>query len=132
MANTFTQTKIIDGPRTVVIHAYLESDGLAGEITDGVLVDVSTLSPVPDHLVVQQIDADITGFSAKLEFDATADVPFYNISPDTSLSACWHETGGVPDPKGAGYTGDILITTSGFTAAGDRGYVRIECVKSWA
>lgn len=127
MANIFNIQKINDGPRNVTIKAYLESDGVAGEIVDGVLVDASTLVPVPTTLRLTHISYDLSGFEAMLSWEATADDPLVSLSLQEDVD--FARFGGIPNPKSAGVTGDILLTTSGFTIATDRGYIVLEFTK---
>lgn len=128
MANTFTTQTIHDGPRNVVIHAYLASDGAAGDETF-TLVDASALSPVPSgNIVFAGIHADLIGFSAKLLWDATSNVPFFAIPSDDDVDI-WYGAkdtfGGIPNNAGAGKTQDVLLATNGMTDSGDIGHVTI-------
>lgn len=120
MANTVTLRTLIDGPRQAVIHVHLLSDGAAGELADEVLVDVSTLSPAPSKVTVEQIWWDIAGFDIFLEFDATADTALWKLGAGEGFQD-FRSFGGIKDNTGAGSTGDIVATTDGFTAATDEG-----------
>lgn len=129
MANTVTLRTLIDGPRNTIIHAYFKSDGAAGELTDQVIVDVSTLSPVPTKVTIESLWWDFEGFSGLLEFDATADTPGWKLQAGTNGHKDFYEFGGIKDNTGAGSTGDIVMTTSGFTAATDEGTLIIKVRK---
>lgn len=134
MANTVTVTKIMEGPRHAVFHIYLKSDGVAGELTDQTLIDpTADLSPAGTasaSLTVEKIWYSNVGFDSILEFDATADTPIWKIpAVSDSNKIDFKEVGGLKDRSGAGATGKITITTSGFTAATDEGTMIIRIRK---
>jgi hypothetical protein len=131
MANTFTVRKLIDGPRHTVIHAYMASDGSSGELTDQVLVDASTLDPVPTKLVVECVKWNLDGFTATLEFDATADVPFMVLDSGSDGDKDFRSVGGLVDNSGVGSTGDITITSDGFSTVADNGSITIQVRKNF-
>jgi hypothetical protein len=120
MANTVTKRILFDAEKRAVIHVHLMSDGASGELTDEVLVDVSTLTPVPSKVTVEQIWWDQVGFDLKLEFDATTDTVLWKLGAGEGFQD-FRSFGGVKDNSGAGSTGDIVGTTTGFAAAGDEG-----------
>lgn len=124
MANTVNIQTIQDGPKNVVIKVYLASDGATGEIADQVVVDYSALSGTFGDLKLSKLQWDLTGFAVTLEWDATADVPIWNISPGAN-ELCFEEFGGIPNDSGAGKTGDIVLSTTGFDTAGDNGSIII-------
>jgi hypothetical protein len=129
MANTVTITKLVDGQRNAVLHVYVASDGAAGELSDQVVVDASSLSGAPTKLTIERICWAFQGFSGRLEFDATADSPAAVLFDGDNGCLDFSSFGGLPDPAGAGSTGDILLTTTGFSASGDEGVLIIEVRK---
>lgn len=120
MANTVQIQTIQDGPKYTTIKAYLASDGATGELTDQVIFDASAFSGAPTDSTIVKLWASTTGCSFNLEWDATTDVPAISFPADFSESLCFEKIGGLPNNAGAGKTGDILLNTSGFTAAGDQ------------
>jgi hypothetical protein len=130
MANTVTKQKIADNERNAIVHVWLASDGAAGELTDEVVVDVSDLSGSPSSVEVVRMESTLTGFSATLEWDATTDVPFLQIPADTLVQSDWRDFGGLQNNAGAGVTGDIVLTTAGFSAATDKGHITFWLKKS--
>lgn len=128
MANTVDIQVINDGPHNVVIKVYLASDGVAGELTNQIIVDASTLSSLPDTLKVKRIYSALSGFQATLKWAATTPDGLWHL-PLYAGEFEFEKFGGIPNPKSAGYTGDITITTVGFTAAGDEGSITLECAK---
>ena len=131
MANTVTSQILLDGSQRLVIKWYLSSDGVAGEVTDQVVVDVSALTPAATKVSLERVIWSLTGFDAILEWDATADVEILRLGAAASTSdLCMKEFGGIWNNAGAGITGDMLLTTSGFTAVGDAGTIILICTKN--
>lgn len=129
MANTTTKSTMVDGPRTYAMHLYLASDGSSGELSDYVTVDVSALSPACDHVRIRRVYGLMSGFSLTLEFDASTDQAFLTFPDGVFTFLDVAPYGGVEDPEASGSTGDVVATTSGFTASGDVGYLVIEVEK---
>lgn len=129
MANTVTIRKIVDGVRNAVLHVYVASDGVTGELADQVVVDASALSGAPTKLTIEELQWAFTGFSGTLEFDATTDSPAAALFDGQSGVLDFCSFGGIPDPLAAGTTGDILLSTTGFSAAGDAGILIIKVRK---
>ncbi len=129
MANLVSLQTIIDGPRNAVIKVFLASDGAAGELTDQVVVDVSALSGAPSKVHLTRVMHCLRGFDCLLEFDASTDKPIMVLTPEGPGDACFGKFGGLPNDAGSGVTGDIVLTTVGFTAATDTGWVLLEVTK---
>jgi hypothetical protein len=122
MANTVNLRTIVDGTKYVVVHGYIASDGATGELSDQVVIDASALTPAPTKMTIEKVYGHISGFIGTLEFDATADVPFMSLPDGESFNFDMVAEGGLKDNSGDGSTGDIVLTTSGFTASGDAGW----------
>ncbi len=132
MANTIAIRKVNDGPRNVVVHVYLASDGATGELTDQVLID-----PVADlgltkgqRMSVECITSSMSGFHARVEFDTglVEDKMIWVITEDGSESK-FENIGGLRDKSGLDGTGKFQITTTGFTSLGDEGSMIIQIKK---
>lgn len=130
MANTVDVTYVVDGSKRVIAHVYIASDGVAGELTDQVIIDASALNPVPNNLTLHKIEGVFSGCSAFLEWDQTTDAGIMTIPDGTKIDFHFTKFIGLPNPQGAGTTGDMVLSTTGFTAAGDTGFLVIECYKS--
>lgn len=121
MANTLTKRTLVDGPRNLVVHLHVASDG--SEETDYVLVDASTYTPAFTDCAVERVDYTIVNTATAnhpvitLEWEATTDVPFAVLGPNSDCLD-WCDVGGISNNAGAGKNGDILLTTTGL-AAGD-------------
>jgi len=128
MANTVAIQTIADTDRHVIVKVYLASDGAAGELSAQVLVDASALTPIPGTLHLRRVSWSFSGFTAILAWDATTDDVVMHLA-DIAEDADYSNFGGIPNPKSTGVTGDLVITTTGFSAAGDAGTLVIECTK---
>lgn len=123
MANTVTTTTILDGSRILIVKIELASDGASGEETGTVVVDASTYTPAFTNAKLTALHSSLIGFQAELEWDATANTHLMHL-PDYEYNYSRAE-GMIPIPNnaGAGRTGDIVLNTTGFTAAGDNGTI---------
>lgn len=120
---------MVDGSRVHAMHLYLASDGVTGELSDYAVIDVSALNPAADHVRIRRVYGLMSGFSLTLEFDATADQAFVTFPDGVFIYMDLTPYGGVEDPEVSGTTGDIVGTTTGFSAAGDAGWLVIEVEK---
>lgn len=121
MANTITKTTLLDGPRNLVQLINIAGEAAGTDETNTVLVSRAAFSSTDgSEFVVERIEGLLTGFSAALSFDATADLVFARLPDGDWFSHNWQQFGGVSSNKaGAGANGDILITTTGLTVAAD-------------
>lgn len=113
MANTITKTTLHNGSRNLVQLINIVGDG-SGEETNTVLVNRSTFAPTDGtEIVVEKISGLLTGFTAALIFDATADLVFVRLPDADWFIHDWESIGGVSSNKaGAGANGNILLTTA--------------------
>ena len=113
MANVVTTQTLLDGPRNLVIllTGVLDTSNEARTIK----VDVSSYDPVPTKVRVDKIQYSIAGaLQVLLDWDATTDVTFAVLSGQGEIEAC--KFGGLQNNAGAGVTGDIYLTTLGYSA----------------
>lgn len=126
MADAVSSQTIIDGPRNLVMKFTNLSDG-TGE--SAVLkVDVSTFTPPAATVAIKRIKYAVTGMVATLLWDATTDVRIVDLAGNGEFD--FSKTGGIPNTKASGYTGDILLTTTGHSS-GDNYTIEIEMVKKF-
>ena len=113
MANVVTSQTLLDGPRNLVIllTGVLDTSNEARAIK----VDVSTYDPAPLKVRVDKIQYSIAGaLQVLLDWDATTDVAFAVLSGQGEVEAC--NIGGLQNNAGAGVTGDVYLTTLGWSA----------------
>lgn len=120
MANTITNTKIINSQDRAVIYVTLDSDGT--NETGTVIYDSSTFAGTDTlDCRIMTIKYSLSAAStarAKLLFDATTDVLAHTLVPSFAQKLNYRNIGGLHNTAGTGKTGDILLTTTGL-AAGD-------------
>lgn len=118
MPDVVTADYIYNGQRRKILHLTGISDGTGESAV--IKADISTLTfnggTVPTYTVVDMIDYNIQGYaSVRLYWDHTTDDEIA-ILPAGVGTLDWNAIGGQIDPKTAGGTGDILMTTNGATA----------------
>lgn len=126
MVNSIEKQTIVNGPKNLVVKAHIDGDG-SGEETDTILINVSDYAATEVSII--GIHTTLSGFTADLIWDATANVACINI-PDYeyNLNGDIKHFGGLPNNAGAGKTGDILITTIGLGAS-EHGTIILEMKK---
>ena len=134
MAATATEQVIQDGPRNLVVKYTIA--GTTGDTAAGILVNASDFVDAngtaigANGFTLMGIDAGLTGFSCKLSWDAAANVDLEEIPTDEMVSHDYSEFGGIKDNSGASSTGDILFTTTGYTASGDGRHIYLRLKKT--
>ena len=120
MAATATQQILVNGKRNLVLHYTV--GGTTGDASAATLVDISALdsSLSATGLRLDKIAWALSGFNAKLSWDADTDVDFAEMT-DGEGNNDWSAAGGIQNNAGTGVTGDVNFTTAGYTAAGDVG-----------
>ena len=121
MTNTITNTRILNGPRTVIQYFNLVSDGT--NETDTVVYDSSAVAaaygkadPLTSTIKKVYFTSAGSGLLVRLEWDATTDVGALSLPKFTGLKLDFTSFGGLPNQGGAGKTGDITITTGSLTS----------------
>lgn len=118
MADAVTTQVLYESPVEYVVKLTNLSDG-TGE-SDVNKVDVSALAPATNFLVLEEIIYATDGMSARLEWDATTDVPFWVCPPNHAARIDFRKMGlagtGNSNNAGAGVTGDVFLTTVGHSS----------------
>ncbi len=134
MAATATEQVINDGSRNLNIKYTIA--GTTGDAAAVKLVDVSDFVDAngatlgANSLTLIGIEASLTGFSCKLVWDATANVDLVEIPSDEPINQDFRRFGGIKDNSGSGSTGDVMFTTTGYTASADGGSIFLEFKKT--
>lgn len=129
MAATATQQIIANGPRNLVLKYTIA--GTTGDAAAVKLVDVSALdaSLGANALTLMSISWGLSGFSCKLVWDATTDIDLIEMPANSADSQDFSKFGGIKDNSAAANsTGDVMFTTTGYTASGDGGHIYL-CFK---
>ena len=134
MAATATQQIINDGPRRLTVKYTIA--GTTGDAAAVILVNASDFTDADgtalgaNSLTLLGVEASLTGFSCKLLWDATTDVDLIEIPTDDPIKQDYSSFGGIKDNSGSGSTGDVLFTTTGYTASGDGGTIVLRFKKT--
>ncbi|MFW7267790.1 hypothetical protein ACMAUO_07435 [Gluconacetobacter sp. Hr-1-5] len=130
MADVTTVQVIANGPRNLVLRVTDVSDGTglaAMKIVDAQSMAFAVGGQVPGvHLTVRRIAYDVHGMVARLQWEATDPVDLATLSGFGHLD--FRRFQGVPNPKAAGATGSILLTTMG-AGAGSAVTIVLEMIK---
>jgi len=134
MADAVTSQTILDGERLFIAKFTNISDG-TGE-TGALKIDVSTLAPNSFNLAcngvkINKIYGSTHGMQVRILFDATTDQFAWQLPQNSNYLMDFSSFGGIPNNAGAGKTGDVLFTTTDFTA-GDMYSIVLECTKTYA
>jgi len=127
MVATATQQILADGPRNLVVKYTIA--GTTGDTAAGILVNVSGFTDADgtalgaNALTLMKATWGLTGFSCALLWDATANVNLLEMPTESADSQDFSKFGGIKDNSGTGSTGDVLFTTTGYTASGDGGHI---------
>lgn len=116
MASTIDVKSIFSGKRYEVFHLTSYSVGAPDAEAGVVKVDISTFTDAAGNLAtysaVDRIEYSVWGFShVLLEWDHTTDDEIAVLSAQGIMD--WSKVGGNVDPRTAGETGDIILTTNG-------------------
>lgn len=132
MANRVDVTKLLDGPRHLIYHVYLESDGVSGDLDSYTLIDPATETMGTDkRFTIEDVTWGFNGFSANLHFELLVDdTLIWVLPPSTGNYVDFKKYGGLKDRSNpADATGKVLISTTGFVDAGDEGSIVIKVRK---
>jgi len=128
MAIAATQQIIADGPRNLVVKYTFT--GTSGDAAAVILVNVSGFVDAngvalgANALTLMGVQASLIGFSAALLWEAATDIPLITIPDGQPINQDFSKFGGIRDNSTTTSTGDVVITTTGYTAAaGDGGHV---------
>ena len=124
MSNTITNTRIIVGAKKIVQYVTILGDGTTQE-TGTVVYDSSAVATAlgvtdPLNCTIREVKYVASGNAtiAHLLFDASTDVVAMSLPYSGGaaiLDMNFKEIGGLHNTAGSGKTGDILLTTTGFT-----------------
>jgi hypothetical protein len=113
MADTVATQVIQDGATKMVVLLTNVSDGTG----EAAVKKVDASDYLATTFTIERIHYATSGMAVRLLFDATTDALAWTIATDSVGTFDFTTFGGIPDPKATGFTGDILLTTVGHTAA---------------
>jgi hypothetical protein len=116
MADVVDVRTIYNGRRNKVVRLQNRSDGTGESAVTK--IDISTFT-TPEgapcsYIVIDKIEFALEGMSAQLNWDHTTDDEIATLVGQNVMD--WTAIGGLVDPRSAGGTGDVLLTTVNHTA----------------
>lgn len=90
-----------NGPRNYIIQL-----AIAGANADAVIIDASTVTGI-SNLSFVEAQWSLTGAGAQVEWDATTDVQFLEMTQGNGFEIPAQE---IPNNAGAGKSGNVLLT----------------------
>jgi hypothetical protein len=107
------ETQVLeDGDRNTVIKWILIGDNKTGDEVNTIVFDASEYKTASLSNKVYEITYTTDGVSARLDWDATANILLYSLPGNHSGSFRHKTDNSIINDAGAGVTGDILITTN--------------------
>lgn len=116
--SSYNIQKIIDGYRNTVFRIAGEVD-TAGDIAPTTLVDITTLSPKPASVRIERLKWSVVSGSmldVAIWWQATSNELVW--AAGTGDDADFSQFGGITNNAPAGFTGNILFSTTGYGATG--------------
>lgn len=113
MANVITKQTIIDNDRNVVVlvTGILDTSDMALDT----ILDVSALVPAATAAALIKIDYSVSSqLALQIFWDADTDDNLLMLTGAHDL--CAERFGGLQNPKSAGFTGDVVMKTTGWTS----------------
>ena len=112
MPNTVTQRTLLGGgkERNIYRSIHIVSDG--SEETDLIVYDNSTFMADVNEGKLAQVWLSGNAATLRLSWDQTTDSPAFAGGPENGNHWDFRGFGGIPNPGGAGATGDLLLTTA--------------------
>lgn len=132
MANTVTVTTLLEGPRNLVLHVYLKSDGVSGDLSNEVIADPANHEFLSDsrYFTLEDVTYGFNGFSANLEFEYLMDnTLIWVLPPGSGNYVDFKKFGGLADRSDVDGTGKLLLNTTGLMDEGDEGSLIIKLKK---
>lgn len=130
--SVITTRKVVEGLSNLVLHVYMESDGVSGELEDYILLAPADLEPPlkpSPSLRIQRVWFSSVWFDLTLKFGGIVPMPVWVLARDTGTEWDFTRFGGISDYNTvppADKNGNLLISTNGFAAAGSQGSMVIE------
>lgn len=129
MANSLVTQTLVDGDKNVVVLCLgtLDTSNLASTL----VIDVSALAPAATDLLIEKLSWSVSsGLQLLLWWDATTDDLAFAAHDAADAEFC--RFGGLKNPRSTGWTGDLNLTTLGYSAGTVTFSLLIEATKRGA
>lgn len=123
MANLVTVQTLLDGPRHVILHVYIKSDGSGTDLTSKEIANPADFRMTGKNrfFTLEKVESGLNGFSASLRFDYLVNGNFIWAIPEYQSDFDFTWAGGLKDRScNLDGTGRILLSTQGL-GEGDEG-----------
>jgi len=127
-----TTRKVVEGLNNLVLHVFMESDGVSGELEDYVLLAPADLEPpltANPALRIQRIWYSFNQFDVTLKFGGIVPMPIWVLARQTGTEFDFTRFGGISDYNTvppADKNGQLLISTTGYGPLGAQGSLVFE------
>ena len=129
MPHLVDTTLFMDGDSLVILHVFIQGDGVSLELKNYVLLDPHTeltpFMPQQQDLIVKRVWYEMNGFSGTLLFNSTTPWAFWTLTPQSGVEHDWSFFGGIRDHSdmesrdgdsmGIDSDGKLMITTKGLS-----------------
>ena len=132
MANTVNVQILESGPRNAMVLVYLRSDGATGELVNQTIVTRDDLGMSSgSRMKIEEIGYNFAGFDCVLEFASGGVTPTYRwvLAEGSNTPMDFAPYGGLGDTSGMFGTGELQLTTTGFTSSTDQGSLLLKLRK---
>lgn len=126
------KTVLVDGPRHAVVHLVLTCDRSSPDLVNAPLIDTKNdIYPIGQatQSTITQLWWGHNAFDAVLSRNDTVPVPIWLLAAGVDSHVDFRAFGGIKVPIDMDGNGDILISTIGFTTAGQIGTYIVELRK---
>jgi hypothetical protein len=128
-----TTRKVVEGLNNLVLHVFMESDGLSGELDNYVLLSPADLIPplpaTKPTFRIMRVWYSMVWFDITFKYGGLQPRPVWTLARDAANYLDFRSFGGISDygtEPPSDQTGKLLISTNGFAAAGSQGSMTIE------
>lgn len=132
-------TLLVDGPRLAIVHFYLQSDGVSGELNNTPVFDPQTdlveplaqqFDPTDGHklpmtMTIMQVWYGLSWFDVTIAFESDVNAPRVVLTRDAHDHMDFRGFGGIKDLYDANSTGRVLFSTKDFAPANSNGHIVI-------
>ena len=131
MANRIEVKKLLDGPRNLCYHVYLQSDGASGDIDSYAIIDPANETMEGSaKFTVDDITYSLNGFAVRIHFEYLIDDTLAWVLTPNNTYVDFKKYGGLADRSDQNdATGRILLSTIGLVDLGDEGSLIIKVRK---
>ena len=133
MAHKIEKTLLLNGPKTAIMHFYLESDGISDEFDKEIVLEPTELNGDESKIfqyTVTQIWQSLSGFDATLGFDSGSPKYAWIMREASDSHVDFRSFGGIKDRTTGDFTGKLTLSTINLNHPDSKGTFVIEFRKN--